>query len=301
MENTKEFDVIIVGGSYAGLSAAMALGRSLRSVLVIDGGKPCNRFTPHAHNLITHDGENPMRISEKAKAQVSAYSTVKFHQGLALSTTKTKSGFEVTTDSFDKFSSRKVIFATGVNDILPQISGFEACWGKSIVHCPYCHGFEFKGAKTAIWASGDKAFHLAALVQNLTDHLTIITNDTDFEPDQIAKFKKNRISAINKEIEKIEHKNGNLSSLVFKDGTIEPYDAMYAAVPFEQSCNIPTSMGCEQIEHGYIKCDDLQRTSIDGVFVCGDLASPMRSLAHAIAAGNMAGAAVNAELTLETF
>src|SRR5690606_408454 len=138
----KNFDVIIIGGSYAGLSSAMTLGRALRNVLMIDSGKPCNRQTPHSHNFITQDGEEPGTIAEKAKAQVLKYDTVKFLNDLAVSGKKTENGFVIATETGKEFATKKLVFATGVKDIMPGIKGFSECWGISVIHCPYCHGYE---------------------------------------------------------------------------------------------------------------------------------------------------------------
>ena len=139
-----EFEVIIIGGSYSGLAAAMALGRSVRRVLIIDSGAPCNRFTPHSHNFITHDGEVPAVISAKAKAQVLAYPTVQFQEGIVTKADKTAQGFTVTTASGATYTAKKLFIATGVKDILPEINGLAACWGVSAIHCPYCHGYEYR-------------------------------------------------------------------------------------------------------------------------------------------------------------
>src|SRR5690606_5367312 len=131
MTNSKNFDVIIIGGSYAGLSAAMALGRALRNVLIIDSGLPCNRQAPHSHNFITQDGEKPNLLAEKAKKQVLNYNTVKFHNDLAINGTKTEDGFVITTQTGKEFIAQKLIFATGIRDIMPNIKGFSECWGIS--------------------------------------------------------------------------------------------------------------------------------------------------------------------------
>lgn len=129
MTNYKNFDVIIIGGSYSGLSAGMALGRALRNVLIIDNGKPCNKQTPHSHNFITQDGKTPKEISELAKQQVEKYKNVKFHNGLVVSCIKTETGFKITTIDNHEFSTKKLIFATGVKDLMPDIKGFAECWG----------------------------------------------------------------------------------------------------------------------------------------------------------------------------
>lgn len=302
MKDNKEFDVIIIGGSYAGLSAAMALGRSMRNVLIIDSGKPCNRYTPHSHNFITHDGSVPGEIVAKAKEQVLKYDTVKFYQGMAVSGKKTENGFEIAIDSGEKFSSKKLVFATGVKDIFPDIKGFQDCWGKTVIHCPYCHGYEFKGAKTAIIANGERAFHMATLINNLTNKLTIITQGKpDFKEEQLIKLQKNKIQIIEKEVAEIQHQNGEIKNLIFKDGTKEDFDAAYAAIPFEQHSDIPKSLGCEITEMGHIKVDLFQKTTIPGIYACGDNSSPMRSVANAVATGNLTGAMVNNEITVEQF
>lgn len=142
-----EFEVIIIGGSYSGLSAAMALGRSLRKTLIIDSGKPCNRQTPHSHNFLTQDGSTPQEISTIAKQQVLNYDTIRFYEGLAISGKKIAEGYEVTTSNQDVFRAKKLVFALGIKDLMPNIKGFSECWGISVVHCPYCHGYEIRNKK----------------------------------------------------------------------------------------------------------------------------------------------------------
>ncbi len=137
MEKRKVFDVVIVGGSYAGLSAAMTLGRSLKTVLIIDSGKPCNRQTPYSHNFITQDGVKPKELFEKAKSQVLKYNTVQFLNDLVISTTKISNAFEIETKLKEKIKAKKVLFSTGVKDIMPNLKGFKESWGISILHCPY--------------------------------------------------------------------------------------------------------------------------------------------------------------------
>jgi thioredoxin reductase len=302
MEQSSIFDVIIVGGSYAGLSAAMALGRSLKKVLVIDSGEPCNKPTPHSHNFLTQDGKTPSEISSIAQQQVSQYKTVHFHTDVAIDGKKTAEGFEISTQSGKKFEAKKLIFATGVKDNIPNIPGFSECWGKTVIHCPYCHGYEFHGRKTGIWAPSEKAFHLAGLVNNLTQDLTMITsNKNDFTTEQVEKLQQHNIKTEEGEIHQIEHENGNMVHIVFKNGKKIPLDALYAGIPFEQHCKIPETLGCEITEQGYLKIDGLQKTTVDGVYACGDNTSPMRSVANAVQQGNFAGAVINKELTEESF
>jgi len=302
MTHIKDFEVIIIGGSYAGLSAAMALGRSLRSVLIIDGGLPCNRQTPHSQNFITHDGEKPGEIAKKAKADVLKYDTVSFLHGTAISGKKNEGGFTIHIQSGEEFHATKLIFATGINDTMPDIKGFAACWGISVIHCPYCHGYEFRNKNTGILANGARGFHLASMVDNLTGKLTVLTNSkADFTEEQTIKIKKHNIEIIETTITAIEHEKGKVRNVVFADGSTKSFDALYASLPFTQHSNIPASLGCEINEQGYIKVSPFQETNISGVYACGDNSNMMRSLANAVYAGNLTGAAVNGKLVEETF
>lgn len=298
MESNHIFDVIIIGGSYAGLSAAMALGRSLRKVLIIDNGNPCNKQTPHSHNFLTQDGSTPHEISAIAKKQVENYPTVSFHNGSAVSGKRSGDYFEISTDNGESFNGKKLLFASGIIDLIPDIKGFSACWGISVIHCPYCHGYEFRGYKTAILANGDRAFHIASLVRNLTDEITIFTSgDLSFNEDQLKRLNDNQINIVTTALTEITHNNGHLENLVLADGSNHHFTAAYASLPFRQSSDIPMSLGCELTEQGYLKVDLLQKTTTDGVFACGDNAAMMRSVANAVYSGNVAGAAINKELT----
>ncbi|MNK19113.1 Alkyl hydroperoxide reductase subunit F [compost metagenome] len=300
MEN--QFDVIIIGGSYAGLSSAMSLGRSLRKVLVIDSGKPCNEQTPHSQNFLTQDGKTPKEISNIAKEQMEKYKTVEFYEGFATSGIKTENGFEITTENGNKFQSKKMIFATGIVDEIPNIKGFNECWGISLIHCPYCHGYEFKNKKTGIIANGDRGFHIASLVNNLTKDLTIFTRGkANFTDEQIEKLRKNNIEIIETEIDELKHQNGNVESLILSDGKVLNFEAVYGAFTFTQHSDIAESLGCEMTEMGHIKIDQFQKTNVAGLLACGDNSSPMRSVANAVYTGNLAGAMVNAELVNDNF
>lgn len=302
MENDTKFEVIIIGGSYAGLSAAMALGRSLRKVLIIDGGLPCNRQTPHSHNLITHDGEKPAVIAAQALEQVLKYETVKIINDFATHGIQTSDGFQIQTQSRAQFYSKKLIFATGVKDLMPEIDGFSDCWGISVIHCPYCHGYEFKNKKTGIMSNGDHAFHITQLVHNLTDDISILPRGkANFDDTELNKLNQHHIKIIETDISKIEHDNGAVKSVVFTNGSSVNFDTVYAHIPFEQHSDIPLSLGCELTEDGHIHVDHFQKTTISGIYACGDNSTPFRSVANSIASGNTAGAMVNMDLSQEAF
>jgi len=302
MKDNKNFDVIIVGGSYAGLSAAMALGRSLRNVLIIDSGLPCNRQTPHSHNFLTQDGEKPGVIGEKAKGQVLRYDTVKFSTDLAVSGTKTDKGFEISTQSGKIFSAKKLVFATGLKDIMPNIKGFSECWGITVLHCPYCHGYEVKNQKTGIFANGYGAFHLSRLINNWTKDLTIFTNGkSELTQEQTDEIKRHNISIVEKEIASLKHKDGVVEEIVFSDNSTFQLKVIYSRPPFEQHCKIPELLGCELTEQGLVKVDAFQKTTVDNIFACGDNTNPLRAVSYAVSTGNNTGVFLNNALVEEDF
>lgn len=298
----KNFDVIIIGGSYSGLSAAMSLGRSLRQVLVIDSGLPCNRQTPHSHNFITQDGEKPAVISAKAKLQVELYKTVHFYIGLATKAIKKESGFEISTESGEVFTSRKVLFATGVKDLIPEIKGFADCWGISVLHCPYCHGYEVKNEKTAIIANGEIAFDFAKLISNWTKNLSLCTNGkSTLTLEQTEILKKHGVAIFEEEIASFEHEQGYIQNIIFKNQEKTAVKAIYARPPFEQHCHLPKELGCEITEQGLLKVDFMQSTNVNGIYASGDCTTQMRSVAIAVSTGSFAGAVINKDLIEEDF
>jgi len=294
--------VIIIGGSYSGLAAGMALGRALKQVLIIDSGKPCNKQTPHSHNFLTQDGKSPTEIATLAKRQVEQYNTVEFFSGVAIKGIKTENGFEVQVASAETFCAGKLIFATGIRDILPDMDGFAACWGISVLHCPYCHGYEVRNEKTGILGNGQFSFEFCLFILNWTKDLTLFTNGTStLTNEQTEKLEKLRIKIVEKEVDRLEHTNGYLENIIFRDGTKSFIKAIYAPSPFEQHCQIPEALGCELTEEGYIKIDTFHKTTIDGIFSCGDNVTRTRTIANAVATGTTTGMMVNKEINLEKF
>ena len=294
------YDVVIVGGSYAGLSAGMALGRAVRNVLIIDNGRPCNRQTPYAHNLITQDGATPAYITAVAKEQVLAYPTVLFRTDTVTAVIKTTNAFELRTAADETIRAKKILFATGVNDLLPAIDGFRTCWGVSVIHCPYCHGYEYRDQPTGILVNGATALDFGKLVRNWTKELTIFTNgEPTFSPAHQESLRALNIAVVAKPIRSIVHTNGLIESLRFTDGTYHPLRVLYARVPFEQHCSLPQALGCLLMEGGLLQVDEFKRTSLPGLYAAGDNSGLLRSVAGAIASGTAAGAFINHDLITE--
>lgn len=296
------YDVAIIGGSYAGLSTGMALGRSMRKVLIIDSGKPCNRQTPFSHNFITHDGVATAVIAQQAKEQVLAYDTIDWLNDTATWATKTESGFALKTADGKNAEARKLIFATGLRDIMPPIKGFAACWGISMLHCPYCHGYEVRNQPLGIIANGDMAFEFAKMISHWSKDLILYTNGpAELNDDQKEKLEAQHIAINEKEIVEAVHENGRLQHLLFADGSTDERSAIFTRLPFKQHCPLPVALGCTLTDTGLLAVDGFQKTNIHGIYAAGDCATLFRAVSVSVAHGMAAGAMVNKEMIEEDF
>jgi thioredoxin reductase len=294
------FDVLIIGGSYAGLSAALALGRARRSVLVLDGRRPRNRFTPHAHNLLLHDGDAPADLAARARQQVADYPTVQLLEAQATAAEKLPSGsFAVATEAHGTFEARRLLLATGLRDELPSIPGFAECWGKSVIHCPFCHGYEVADQPTGIWNNGDEVGHQVSMLLNWSRDLTVFTNGpATFGPDVHALLKTHGIELVETPVAELLHTGGQLTGLRLADGHTRPLPVLYARLPWQQASALPQQLGCEITEQVLIRTDASYRTTVPGVYAAGDCSVAPPQLALAIAAGNLAGANLSRELIM---
>lgn len=181
-------DLIVVGGSFAGLTAALNLGRAGRKVMVIDAGQPRNRYADHSHGLLGLDGKSPGEILLAARAQTQAYPSVSMVEGKVSAVEATTAGLIVTTAEGNNFEARRLLIATGVADTWPDVAGMRERWGKTVLHCPYCHGYEFTGRKTGVYANGPMAVHQALLIADWGP-VTLFTNGMELDDAQRARLK----------------------------------------------------------------------------------------------------------------
>lgn len=302
MVKIESFDAVVIGGSYAGLAAAMSLGRALRKVLIIDSGNPCNKQTPYSHNFLTRDGETPQQIASKAREEVKKYPSVSYQQGRVMAVTKQGDHYNVQTEENDIFSAKKLVFATGVLDIIPDIAGFAECWGISILHCPYCHGYEYKDQKTGVFANGEAGFDQAQFISNWTRDLVLYTNGpSTLTQDQTRSLESRNIKIEEKAIQGFEHKKGQIQNIIYKDGNKQALKALYASPEVKQHTEIPKELGCDFTDHGRIEVDIFQKTNVEGVYAAGDNSSLGRAVSVAVAAGSVAGMMLNKELISDEF
>lgn len=297
-----KYEVIIIGGSFAGLSAALCLGRAQRKVLIIDSGLPCNRFTPISQNFLTRDSESPDNILKKGLRDVRKYPTVEFLKDLALSVKKISKGFQIITWAGNTYTSRKLILATGLKDKIPQIPGFKKCWGISILHCPYCHGYEVKNTPTGILGNREIGFEMAKLLSQWTEDLKIFTNGpARFSEIQLKQLNKNKVDIVEHVVSCFTHDNGRLRKVVFENDTEIHLKAIYVKPTFEQSSTIPMELKCQLTTTGLLKIDEFQKTNIPGLFACGDNSNIKRTISFSLSSGTNAGMSLNKELIEEGY
>lgn len=299
MKNTL-FEVAIIGGASAGLSAALSLGRSARKTVVFDTGNPRNKPAAHAQNLFTRDGTPPLELLSIAREQLKKYPSVEIRKEKVITAVKGGDRFLLTTAEGEEYEVRKVILATGVKDLLPEVPGVSELWGNKAIHCPYCHGWETKDGPAAIIGNDAAVAHQAPLILNLNKELTIFTNGkstADIEP-----LQRKGIQVIETPVTAVKD-DGEGIRIVLADGT-EHYKRVAYVRPLKLLFNneLAVQLGCELDEEGAVKVSEFQETTVPGVLAAGDISHPrMHQVSMAAAGGHKAGGFCNGQLCQEDF
>ncbi|WP_375452300.1 NAD(P)/FAD-dependent oxidoreductase [uncultured Devosia sp.] len=285
-------DVIIVGGSFAGLSAALQLGRARRRVTVLDTGLPRNRYAAHAHGLLGHDGKPPTQILAEGRAQLGRYPSVRLLDVAATALAGTRDAFTVTTAAGENLAARRLILSYGITDVFPDIEGFAQCWGRSVLHCPYCHGFEVADGRLGLLYSSPLSLHAMALLHDWSARLTLFTNGQDLPEAEHAKLARRGVAIVTGRVAGIDHRDGHLSSIRIEQGDPVPLDALFAHPRQRLAADLHGALGLDLTEGPLgelIAVGDDFQTSLPGVYAAGDLAHPMQSAHLALSRGSMAG------------
>lgn len=283
-------DVIVIGGSYAGMAAALQLLRARRDVLVIDAGLRRNRFASHAHGFLGQDGTPPDQIAARARAQLEAYPTLRWHQGRAVTAGGQIDGFAVTTDDGQVHAGRRILLATGVRDILPAIPGLAERWGQSVFHCPYCHGYELDRGAIGVIGTGPMSVHQAEMVGEWGP-VTFLPNGTQGDaalPGRGIVTEPGMIAGID------GHADVRLT-----DGRVLSFAGLFTAPQAVPSTDLWQTLGCatDTTQMGtMIRTDAMKQTTVPGVFAAGDVAKQPHSLSLAIGDGAWAGATLHRSL-----
>ena len=285
-------DVVIIGGSFAGLSAALQLGRARRKVTVLDTTSPRNRFASHAHGILGHDGKPPLDLLAEARAQLQPYKSVDFVTEAAATITGEKDDFTVTLANGTVLKTRRIILSHGITDIMPEIPGFAAAWGKSVLHCPYCHGFEVADQRLGVLYFSPMSAHVTAMLTDWTSDLTVFADGHEIEPEFRAKLSRKGIKLIELKVANLTERDGQIASVGLVDGSAVPLDALFAAPTQRPSADFHRQLGLDMdvLPLGsLIRVGEMYETSRPGVYAAGDVASMKQSVPLAMAGGNLAG------------
>jgi thioredoxin reductase len=292
------FDVIIVGGGPAGLSAAVVLGRCCRRVLVCDAGNPRNAKSRGVHGFLSREGILPGELLKVAREQAAGYG-VSMTEGVVASVCADSGAFAVSLLDGKQFRARKVLLATGVVDRIPQIDGIEELYGKSVHHCPYCDGWEHKGQPIAVYGKGSGGVALALAMKTWSGDVVLCTDEARIRTQDKRRLAGQNIEVCQKKIGRLEGKDGDLIRILFEDGTSIPRRALFFSTGNVQRSQIPIDLGCSLNQKGAVQTTRVCATNVPGIYVAGDASFDAQFVAVAAAEGAKAGMAINVALQKE--
>jgi thioredoxin reductase len=293
-------DVVIVGGGAAGLNAALVLGRARRRVVVIDEEMPRNRVTHESHGFLTRDGISPNEFRRIAKEQILKYPSVSFESGIVSSVSGSDGDFHVVAESGSVVRSRKVLFSTGMKDVLPNIEGLVEVYGTSAFVCPFCDGWELRDKHICVIGTNQMVLHLVKVISGWTKRITLLTNGSQFlTADQLADLESHSVLISQDTIKQIESTQGLVKRITFKTDAAIECEGIFFVPKLVQATSIPASLGCEVSDNGpfsTIVTDPMGRTNVAGIYSAGDAATTSYQLISAASSGATAAAAIQLDL-----
>jgi thioredoxin reductase len=309
--NPETFDVLVVGGGAAGLAGALALGRSRRSVLVVDAGEPRNAPADAVHNYLGREGTSPAELSRIGRSEVEAYG-VQVRDGRVVGATPVERdggpGFEVTLADGSSVVARRLLVTTGATDRLPDVPGLAQRWGRDVLHCPYCHGFEVRDRAVGVLAVHAMAAHSALLFAQLTDDVVVFLDGKQpFSDDDVTRLTARGIRLVPEKVTGVLVQDDRLTGITLEGGEVVARDALVVASSVEARSELLETLGVATAPvemNGVVfgtaaVADPTGRTDVPGVWVAGNVSAPMSQVIASAAAGLMAGAMINMDLVEE--
>lgn len=296
-------DVIIIGGGAAGLNAALVLGRARRKVLVIDEEMPRNRVTRESHGFLSRDGISPSEFRRISREQILNYPSVSFESDVVNAVTGSDGDFRVAVESGTVFSSRKVLFATGMKDVLPAVDGLEEVYGTSAFVCPFCDGWELRDRKVCVIATNEMVFHLVKVLSGWTKNITLLTNGLEMVTDeQLVELERHSIQVTKDKIKKIESVQGMVNKIIFQTDADIECEGIFFTPNLVQGTSIPASLGIKMTDDGpypAIAIDQMGHTNVKGVYSAGDASTKFYQLIYAASSGAIAATSIQLDLLEE--
>ncbi len=299
-----EWECVIVGGGAAGLSAALVLGRARRRTLLIDAGGQSNRAAHGIGGLLGFDGVPPAELYARGRRELERYPSVEVRDGEVRAAA---AGDGITLDLADGAGvhTRRLLLATGMRYDYPDLPGLAPLWGRSVFHCPFCHGWEVRDQPLAVLAQGERAVHMATLLRGWSDDVVLLTGGpADLSDDDRARLDIAGIPIDERKVRELDSAAGELHAVVFDDGARLPRSALLVAAELRQRSGLAAQLGVKLVATGPVSpeavdVDPLYRTSVPGVFAAGDVCAQMPQIAAAVAAGSAAAVSVMASITEE--
>ncbi|OIV38514.1 thioredoxin reductase [Mangrovactinospora gilvigrisea] len=297
------YDVLVIGGGAAGLSGALMLGRSRRSVLVVDGGEPRNAPAEGVHGLLALDGTPPAELLRRGRAEVAGYGG-RIVGGRVAAVRRDGDGFAAELAGGRTVRARRVLVATGLTDVLPPVPGLRERWGREVLHCPYCHGWEVRDRAIGVLATGPMSVHQALLFSQLSDDVALFTHDRPAPEGEDARLLAGAgVKTVPGEVAGVEVRDDRLTGLRLADGTVVAREAVAVATRMEARVDFLAGLGLEPVEHPsgmgtHLLADPSGATSVPGVWAAGNAVDLSAQVGAAAAAAATAAARINADLVM---
>ncbi len=296
------YDVAVIGGGPAGLSGALMLARSRRSVVVVDAGEPRNAPAAAVHGFLTRDGTPPSDLLATAREEIAAYGA-HLVDGAVVGVKTDGGRFDLTLVDGRVISARKLLVTTGLVDELPDVPGVGELWGDQVLHCPYCHGWEVRDRAIGVLASGPRATHQALLFRQLSDDVVLFTHTHPPSDDERAQLAARNIPVIEAEVAALEVDDGRLTGARLRSGELVPREVVVVAPRFVARSEVLESLGVEVVEQpGFgwrVASDTTGRTNVPGVWVAGNVTDLAAQVVMAAATGAATAAQINADLVAD--
>jgi thioredoxin reductase len=267
-------DVVVIGAGPGGISAAIALARAGRETLLLDGGPWRNASAETIHNVFTRDGASGAELRAVALGQLGRYPSAKVQQACASAVTGAVGNFEVHLDNGRSTRARRLLLATGIEDILPDVTGLAERWGRGVLHCPYCHGYEQLGLPLGVLASDAWSPHQGAQISRYSDEVYFFTNAdlAALSDDQRQRLRDRGVVIRDEAIARLEGPGATLERVVFADGDSVTCRALFCHTSGRQRSDLPARLGCTLLEDGAVQVNEFHQTTVPGVYAVGDMA-----------------------------
>ena len=299
------YDVLIGGGGAAGLSAALVLTRARRSVVVVDSGQPRNAPAAHMHGFLGSDGLPPAELLAAGRREVTGYGghllpgTVDAIGPLEGASAGGAPRFDVTLDTGVVLSARRVLVSTGLRDVVPDIPGLRERWGRDVLHCPYCHGYEVRDQPVGVIGGSNEAVAHAHLVRQWSDDVVYFTNGTTLTEDEVDRFRARGIATVGGRIARLVVEDDALTGVELSGGQVVPRVAVFVRPRLVPNAGLLDALGCASDSNGWVTADPTGRTGVPGVWVAGNAANPRAQVITAAGEGSAAAIAINNDLVEE--